>query len=152
MVDCGCPINLGFADTFSHIPFRIRNNTFFFDSHTFLIGFFIEPSFSELHQALVVCPLDLVQTHVALFAEPIERYFSSAANEAYHKKAELRPLIERLQYIGKRITFCLQEKQEVGKTNSSIFFFVFFSFFGLADIPGAGLWPRSALRERKSWE
>eukprot|EP01121_Diplochlamys_sp_Union-15-3_P019803 TRINITY_DN7549_c0_g1_i2.p1 TRINITY_DN7549_c0_g1~~TRINITY_DN7549_c0_g1_i2.p1 ORF type:complete len:335 (-),score=76.50 TRINITY_DN7549_c0_g1_i2:12-875(-) len=43
--------------------------------------------------------------------DPIKEFFSES-DEVYHKKPELKEQIERLKYIGKRIKFAYQEKQE----------------------------------------
>lgn len=50
--------------------------------------------------------------------EPIEAYFKDEANEVYHKKPELHRQATRLKYIAQRISFVLQEKQEVSRMNN----------------------------------
>jgi hypothetical protein len=94
--------------------------------------------------------------------EPIEAYFNEEANEVYHKKPELHRQAERLKYIAKRITFVLQDKQEVYPFNSSVQLinqiksnqiniideFDFFSIHSKQTC--LGLWSRSPLCQRFS--
>jgi UTP--glucose-1-phosphate uridylyltransferase len=72
-----------------------------------VIQVIIEEALSALGDDAEIC---IVVQHGQ--QEPIEAYFNTPSNAVYLQKPELKAQAEKLQNIGKRLTFALQEKQE----------------------------------------